>query len=100
MYVSANEVQKKNITNLDIAAQALIFFIAGFESVTTMMAFMASELAMNPDVQNTLRNEIDSTDKKCNGKLTYEVLMKMKYMDMVISGRVTYKLDLKNILLN
>lgn len=68
----------------------MIFFIAGFESVTSVMTFMAYELAINPDIQERLRDEIEATQTECAGKLTFECLMKMKYMDMVVSG-IIYK---------
>lgn len=77
--------KKLEITEEDIIAQALIFFFAGFDSVSTLMCFMAYELAVNPDIQKRLRHEVLSTYQECNGNLTYEVLMKMKYMDMVVS---------------
>lgn len=48
---------------------------------------MANELAQNEDVQRKLQNEIDETIENLDGKeLTYDALMKMKYLDMVISG--------------
>ncbi|KAI4464070.1 cytochrome p450 [Holotrichia oblita] len=75
---------KQELTDMDIAAQAMIFFFAGFDSVSTLLCFMAYELVVNPDVQKRLQEEIDDTLKECNGKLTYEALLKMKYMDMVI----------------
>lgn len=77
--------KKLEITDEDIISQALIFFFAGFDSVSALMCFMAYELALNIDIQRKLRNEILDTYKECNGKLTYESLMKMKYMDMVVS---------------
>ena len=52
------------------------------------MCHMAYELALNPDVHVKLQKEIDDTLDTCNGKLTYDDLMHMKYMDMVISGNV------------
>ncbi|XP_017770172.1 PREDICTED: cytochrome P450 9e2-like [Nicrophorus vespilloides] len=79
------KVKKQEITDIDITAQALIFFFAGFETVSTLMCFMAYELAVNPDIQTKLINEIDETNAECDGKLTYEQLSTMKYMDMVIS---------------
>ncbi|XP_063917119.1 cytochrome P450 9e2-like [Zophobas morio] len=79
------KAQKMEITNEDITSQALIFFFGGFDSVSSLLCFMSYELAIHPDVQNKLRQEIDETLKSCNGTLTYEVLMDMKYMDMVIS---------------
>ncbi|VEN59663.1 unnamed protein product [Callosobruchus maculatus] len=49
------------ITNQDIASQAMIFFFGGFDSVSNMMCFMAHELAENPEVQSRLREEIMET---------------------------------------
>lgn len=78
--------QNQGLTDVDIAAQAMIFFFAGFDSVSTLLCFMAYELVVNPDVQKRLQEEIDDTLRECNGKLTYEALLKMKYMDMIICG--------------
>lgn len=74
------------ITDLDITAQAMIFFFAGFDGVAGLMCFLSYELAINPDVQDKLRKEVISTFDECEGKLTYESLLNMKYMDMVVSG--------------
>lgn len=64
----------------------MVFFLAGFNAVSGAECFMAHELAVNPDIQMKLYNEIDDVDKKLDGKtITYEVLQKMTYMDMVVS---------------
>ncbi|XP_044253639.1 cytochrome P450 9e2-like [Tribolium madens] len=76
---------KQKITDEDIIAQAIIFFVGGFDPVSSIMSFMSYELAANPDVQEKLHLEIDKTFKTCEGKLTYEALIEMKYMDMVVS---------------
>ncbi|KAJ8928371.1 hypothetical protein NQ314_019102 [Rhamnusium bicolor] len=78
---------REDLTNDDITAQALIFFLAGFDGVATNMCFAAYELAVNQDVQERLREEVYATLEECGGKLTYESLLKMKYMDMVVSAR-------------
>ena len=78
------------LTDIDIAAQALIFFFAGFDTVSTMMCCMGYELATDPHIQKRLQKEIDETMQECNGKLTYEALLKMKYMDMVTSGKLDH----------
>ncbi|KAI2474258.1 hypothetical protein C4B38_000329, partial [Diabrotica virgifera virgifera] len=75
----------KEITNIEITAQALIFFFAGFDSVSSLMCFLSYELALNPDIQTRLRQEIDDGFEKCNGRMTYDTLIGMKYLDMVIS---------------
>ncbi|KAJ3645286.1 hypothetical protein Zmor_022952 [Zophobas morio] len=76
---------KAEITDEDITSQAVIFFFAGFETVSLLMCFTCHELAVNPDIQNRLIQEVDETLEACKGKLTYEALLGMKYMDMVIS---------------
>ncbi|XP_066257283.1 cytochrome P450 9e2-like [Euwallacea similis] len=77
--------QLKNLTNDDITAQALLFFFAGFDAISTAICFGAYELAVNKDVQDKLRKEIRETHESNNGNLTYDSLLKMKYMDMVVS---------------
>jgi cytochrome P450 family 9 len=75
----------RKITDEDIAAQAFLFFFAGFDSVSSLLCFMSHELAVNQDVQEKLIQEVDDTWNECDGKITYEALMSMKYMDMVVS---------------
>ncbi|CAL1686479.1 unnamed protein product [Lasius platythorax] len=67
----------------DIVSQAFIFFLAGFETSSTLMCFVAHELAVNPDIQNRLREEVQQY--LAEGEMSYESLSKMTYMDMVIS---------------
>ncbi|KAK4874000.1 hypothetical protein RN001_013360 [Aquatica leii] len=78
--------QKKiELSDDDIAAQVLLFIFGGIDTTSALLSFTAYELAINPSIQESLQNEVDDTLSDCNGKLTYEVLNKMKYMDMVIS---------------
>ncbi|KAJ3645738.1 hypothetical protein Zmor_023374 [Zophobas morio] len=79
------KLRKSDITDDDITAQAFVFFFAGFDSVSSLMCFMAYELGVNQEIQQKLRDEVDATNEKCNGKITYEALTTMKYMDMVVS---------------
>ncbi|KMQ85973.1 cytochrome p450 9e2, partial [Lasius niger] len=68
----------------DIVAQAFIFFLAGFETSAILMCFVAHELAVNPDIQDRLREEVQQHLVEGN-EISYESLSKMTYMDMVIS---------------
>ncbi|XP_050497945.1 cytochrome P450 9e2-like [Diabrotica virgifera virgifera] len=74
-----------NISDEDIIAQAIVFYFAGFDTITLLLTYLFYELALNPDIQNKLRNEVEQTLKECDGKVTYEALFKMKYMDMAVS---------------
>ncbi|XP_029170217.1 cytochrome P450 9e2-like [Nylanderia fulva] len=68
----------------DIVSQAFIFFIAGFETSSVLMCFVAHELAVNQDIQDRLREEVLQHLDEGND-VSYESLSKMTYMDMVIS---------------
>ncbi|KAI2474255.1 hypothetical protein C4B38_000325 [Diabrotica virgifera virgifera] len=79
-----------NISSTDVAAQALIFFFGGFDTTATSNRFMAYELAVNPDVQDKLRKEIIEIYENCQGNVTYENIMTMNYLDMVVSGKLKF----------
>ncbi|KAI4460042.1 cytochrome p450 [Holotrichia oblita] len=64
----------------EIAAQAFVFFIAGFETSSTLLSFVLFELSLNEDVQNRLRIEVLNRD---NDEFTYEDLFEMRYLDMI-----------------
>ncbi|XP_026324948.1 uncharacterized protein LOC113233928 [Hyposmocoma kahamanoa] len=69
----------------DLCAQATLFFVAGFETVSSIMTSLVYELAINPDVQDKLYQEIRENEVKNNGKFDYNSVQNMVYMDMVVS---------------
>lgn len=72
-------------TDDDVTAQCTVFFFGGYDTVSTLSAFMAHELAVHPDVQERLRAEIDTVRTALGDteKLSYETLQAMRYLDMV-----------------
>ncbi|KAK7788924.1 hypothetical protein R5R35_014076 [Gryllus longicercus] len=68
-----------------IIGQAVIFFFAGFDTISSVLSFVCYYLAMNVDVQKKLQEEIRSQIGEDAKKLTYEDIQKMKYLHMVIS---------------
>lgn len=73
-------------TENELIAQCFLFFLAGFDTVSTCMTFLTYELTKNPDIQKRLYEEVLETEKSLDGKpLSYEALQSMEYMDMVIS---------------
>ncbi|XP_043948369.1 probable cytochrome P450 6a20 [Drosophila biarmipes] len=72
------------LTFNEIAAQAFIFFLAGFETSSTTMGFALHELACNQDIQDKLRTEVDGVLEKHNGKLDYDSMREMTYLEKVI----------------
>ncbi|CAH0579543.1 unnamed protein product [Chrysodeixis includens] len=87
--VEESSIGRKQINKVwaerDLVAQAVVFFIAGFETISTTMTFLMYEMARNPDVQERLAQEIKETDAKNGGKLDFEAIQKMEYLDMVIT---------------
>ncbi|XP_024873863.1 cytochrome P450 6k1-like isoform X1 [Temnothorax curvispinosus] len=69
----------------DLLAQAASFFSAGFETSSTTTAFALYELAVQPEIQNTLRKELLEAFEKSNGKITYDMAWSLPYLDMVVS---------------
>lgn len=63
-----------------------MFFFDGFETVTTAFCFLLHELAVNPDIQTKIYDEIAELRKELQGtELDYSSLTKLKYLDMAIS---------------
>lgn len=75
------------ITFDELAAQAFVFFFAGFESSSTAMSFTLLELAQNQDFQNKAREEVREVLKKHDGKLTYEAVNELHYLEQVVNGK-------------
>lgn len=71
------------LTDTLLAAQAYVFFAAGFETSSTTIANALYELALNQDMQDKLREEIEEFDAKNNGEWRYEAVKKMTYLDKV-----------------
>jgi cytochrome P450 family 9 len=70
----------------ELIAQCFVFFLAGFSTTSELLSFLSYELALNPEIQQRLYEEILDMNGKLNGDaLTYEGVQKMKYLDMVIS---------------
>ncbi|XP_058793135.1 cytochrome P450 6B1-like [Phymastichus coffea] len=78
------KIQTFELTDQLLISQAFVFFAAGFETSSTTMANALHELALNQDIQDKLRKEINEELEKCNGKLTYDSVKNMRYLDQII----------------
>lgn len=79
------KLSNPRITDEDILAQAFIFFLAGFDTSSTALSYLTFELAVNADIQEKLRTEVDKYFAQENGEISYDSLAKMEYLDMVVS---------------
>lgn len=78
--------KEKLITMNELAAQAFLFFLAGFETSSSALTFCTYELALNPDIQSKARQIINAAFKK-HGEFTYEMMMDMPYIDYLLQGK-------------
>ncbi|KAK4873115.1 hypothetical protein RN001_015144 [Aquatica leii] len=74
------------LTIEEMAAQCLVFFIGGFETVCCTITYCLYELAKNPAIQKKAREEVQKClmENSENDQLTYAVLQKMCYIDQVV----------------
>lgn len=66
-------------------ANTVHFYMAGVETSGSSLAFTLYEWAMNQDIQEKVRQEVFDIVKKY-GKITYESLQEMEYMDLCLAG--------------
>lgn len=76
---------KDSFTPSELAAEGFLVFAAGFETSSTLVTFTLYELALNPDIQKRLRDEIKTGLDENGGKLSYDLLFGFKYLDMVVN---------------
>jgi Cytochrome P450 len=85
------------LTEDDIVAQALVFFIAGFETSSTSLTFAMMEMARKPSVQKKAKLHIEEVLAKHNGVMSYQALQEMTYLDWIIQGNINKRFLLTEI---
>uniref|UniRef100_A0A8D0CCS2 Thromboxane-A synthase n=1 Tax=Salvator merianae TaxID=96440 RepID=A0A8D0CCS2_SALMN len=76
--------QQKILSADEIAGQASLFLIAGYETTTSTLSFATYLLAMNPECQEKLLQEIDEFSSK-HDVPDYQNVNELAYLDMVIA---------------
>ena len=65
------------LTDTDILINSIIFMTAGFDTTATTLGWLTYDLALNPDVQDKLIDEIDAEiGKVCYHNLPPRLLNK------------------------
>lgn len=74
------------LTLNEIIAQCFTFFSAGYETSSTTMAFALYELAVHPDIQEKVREEILQVSEKYSYSMNYESLKELVYLEQILNG--------------
>jgi cytochrome P450 family 6 len=85
------KIKEKALTLNELSAQAFVFSLVDSKLHLPQMTFALYEIATNPDLQEKLRNEINSVLANHDGKLTYAAMMEMSYMENVLYGKLFSK---------
>lgn len=83
---SAGNTDSLKLSLDEMCAQVLLFFVAGFETSSSTMAFCLFELARNPDIQQRVHHELDTVLMKHNGVITHESVLEMTYLECCFHG--------------
>ncbi|XP_030768433.1 cytochrome P450 6k1-like [Sitophilus oryzae] len=84
IFTTKNPNKADAMTEEEVTAQCLLFFIAGFETSATTMTYALLELAQHEDIQEKVRKEVKEVLEKHNGVMTYEAMLDLKYTENVI----------------
>uniref|UniRef100_A0A914IBQ9 Cytochrome P450 n=1 Tax=Globodera rostochiensis TaxID=31243 RepID=A0A914IBQ9_GLORO len=78
-----NAQQGKHLTRIELFAQSFIILIAGFETTGATLTFATYMLAIETDVQEKLRSEVNDVLGE-KALMTYEDLRQMHYLRAVV----------------
>lgn len=75
----------KTLTEDEALSQCVVFFVGGLDTMSTVLACTAYLLALHPEVQYKLREEVNHCFKQHGPEPSADVVSKMKYLHCVIS---------------
>ncbi|KAL5491836.1 hypothetical protein EMCRGX_G017201 [Ephydatia muelleri] len=82
---SQNATRSTVFSNNDLITHCITFLIAGYETTSSCLAYTSYLLAINPDVQEKLCQELDNYFKDHSiSKGAYEATHDIEYLDMVV----------------
>lgn len=79
------ELCAKGLTQDEALAQCMMFFLAGVDTTSSALAFAAYELALNTDVQDRLREEVDTCVAQHGPEPSFDIISQLKYLHCVVS---------------
>ena len=78
------EGEHRRLTNLEIVSQCFTFIMAGYETSSNALTYIAYLLALNPDIEEKLINQIKKYISDHPDLSLYEMAQELTYLDMVV----------------
>ncbi|KAJ8045035.1 Cytochrome P450 3A24 [Holothuria leucospilota] len=80
----SHTVMKKGLTKEELMAQAMTFFLAGYETTRIALSCLSYALATNPNLQEKLYKEIQQA-ASTSETLSYDAVNKIEYLEMFLN---------------
>ncbi|KAK9506036.1 hypothetical protein O3M35_008047 [Rhynocoris fuscipes] len=68
-----------------IAANAFVFFVAGFETTASTLSYCLYELSLNQEIQEQAYQHVVSVLSKHGGQVSYEAIREMTFLKQIFS---------------
>lgn len=81
--IQDENIAQKGLTDDQILANAVIFFLAGYETTGTLLAWLAYCMAVHPDWQEKVHDEIESSI--ADGDINYNNVNQLETLDMILN---------------
>lgn len=81
---------EQQLGDLEILAQSMLFFAVGHETTATVLSSCGYFLALYPELQERLYNEVHNAFLEEKGEIGYERLLELKYLNAFISEALRY----------
>uniref|UniRef100_V5H5G9 Putative cytochrome n=2 Tax=Ixodes ricinus TaxID=34613 RepID=V5H5G9_IXORI len=78
------QLSSHGLTEDEVLSQCIIMFLAGLDTSSSVATYTTYLLALNPDVQERLRREVDECFEKHGDSLTYDIVSKLDYLNAVV----------------
>lgn len=73
------------LSEQEVIANSVLFLVSAFETTANLLTYTAYCLAMNPEVQEQLREECRQLFEETKGQIIYDSVWTLKYLDAVIN---------------
>lgn len=82
-----NDSGQEFMTKEQCAAQVALFYLAGFDTTASAIAYCLFELSRNPELMQRVQNEIDDVMERHNNVISYDNINEMTLLEFCVRGK-------------